>query len=118
MKRNILIFILILLYFTGCKTTEPIPGEDEQDIKADLLEAVRDNIVEVARRLLESGADVNMLDEDNDWTLLMMATNRNHVEIVELLIAFIIDPEQIDRIIQYLINKGRAPPVISGSYTC
>ena len=33
------------------------------------------------------------------------------------IVAFIIDPEQIDRIIQYLINKGRAPPVISGSST-
>ncbi len=29
------------------------------------------------------------------------------------IVAFIMDPEQIDRIIQHLINKGRAPPGVS-----
>ena len=28
------------------------------------------------------------------------------------IVAFIMDPEQIDRIMQHLINKGRAPPGI------
>ena len=33
------------------------------------------------------------------------------------IVAFIIEPEQIDRIMQYLINKGRAPPGIAESCT-
>ena len=32
------------------------------------------------------------------------------------IVAFIMDPEQIDRIMQYLIKKGRAPPGIAKSY--
>ena len=31
------------------------------------------------------------------------------------IVAFIMDPEQIDRIMQHLINKGRAPPGITES---
>ncbi len=33
------------------------------------------------------------------------------------IVSFITDPEQIERIIQHLINKGRAPPVIAQSST-
>jgi len=29
------------------------------------------------------------------------------------IVSFIMEPEQIDRIMQCLINKGRAPPVIA-----
>ena len=32
------------------------------------------------------------------------------------IVAFIMEPEQIDRIMQYLIKKGRAPPGIAKSY--
>ncbi len=31
------------------------------------------------------------------------------------ILAFIMEPEQIDRIMQYLIKQGRAPPVIVDS---
>jgi len=33
------------------------------------------------------------------------------------IVAFIIDPEQIDRIMQHLIKQGRAPPAIAKSST-
>ena len=31
------------------------------------------------------------------------------------IVAFIMEPEQIDRIMQHLINRGRAPPGITES---
>ncbi len=33
------------------------------------------------------------------------------------IVAFIMEPEQIDRIMQHLINRGRAPPIIAQSST-
>ncbi len=33
------------------------------------------------------------------------------------IVAFIMEPEQIDRIMQHLINRGRAPPGITESST-
>ena len=51
-----------------------------------LIEAVKENDVEMARLLLHNGADTNRAMSDDGWTALMGAAEENHVEMARLLL--------------------------------
>ncbi|ETV73111.1 hypothetical protein H257_11935 [Aphanomyces astaci] len=52
----------------------------------DLRDAVCDGVTDRIASLIESGADVNFIDEDSGWALLLWAVKAHQVEALDLLL--------------------------------
>ncbi|MEM0979886.1 MAG: ankyrin repeat domain-containing protein [Cyanobacteria bacterium P01_H01_bin.58] len=75
-----------------------------------LTYATRDGFTEIARLLINAGADVDWIDGEN-VTPLILAAFKGHMEIVELLLAYDADPTIVDQwgrtALDYALRRGK-----------
>lgn len=64
---------------------DPDSKDSEHFFETSLFVASRDNYKEIVKLLLEAGADPNTTD-NHDWTPLMIASDRHHVDVIKLLL--------------------------------
>lgn len=80
-----------------------------------LTYAARDGFIEIARLLVEYGADVNWIDGEG-VTPLILASFKNHVELVQLLLdhqADITVRDQWNRTaLDYALRRGEKDPIV------
>lgn len=80
-----------------------------------LTYAARDGFTEIARVLIDHGADVNWIDGEG-VTPLILASFKNHIELVQLLLAHGADKtikDQWDRTaLDYALRRGEADPIV------
>ncbi len=80
-----------------------------------LTYAARDGFTEIARVLIDHGADVNWIDGEG-VTPLILASFKNHLELVQLLLSHGADTtvkDQWDRTaLDYALRRGEADPIV------
>ena len=98
----------VIQYVFFCLIFIDLSGYSQEIDSAELMEAVRDGETIKVRLLLEIGGNVNTQDEDG-WSLLMMAIYRKHFETAKLLIGYGADINHK--------NTGGFTPLMISSYS-
>lgn len=79
-----------------------------------LTYAARDGFTEIARLLIDHGADVNWIDGEG-VTPLILASFKNHIDLVQLLLAHDADTTVRDQwnrtALDYALRRGTADPI-------
>src|SRR5882724_8200363 len=81
---NWTLLIVLLLSLSGCGET--VISQDKTEVDHALFRACSDGRLNVVRSLLDSGADVNAREQENE-TPLMYAAVEGHTEVALLLIS-------------------------------
>ncbi|MEA5466671.1 ankyrin repeat domain-containing protein [Leptothoe sp. PORK10 BA2] len=80
-----------------------------------LTYAARDGFTEIALVLIDHGADVNWIDGEG-VTPLILAAFKNHLDLVQLLLAHGADPTVKDQwhrtALDYALRRGEADPIV------
>ncbi|MGD1855710.1 MAG: ankyrin repeat domain-containing protein [Leptolyngbyaceae cyanobacterium] len=79
-----------------------------------LIYAARDGFIEIARLLIDHGADVNWIDGEG-VTPLILASFKDHIELVQLLLDHGADPTVRDQwnqtALDYALRRGDSDPI-------
>jgi uncharacterized protein len=80
-----------------------------------LTYAARDGFTEIARLLIDAGAEVNWIDREG-VTPLILASLKGHTEIVQLLLDHGADKTVVDQwnrtALDYVLRRGEADPIV------
>ena len=97
-----------------CLKKAQTPNAHDRLRNTALIYAARDGALEIAKALIAKGADVNWQDGEK-VTPLILASHKNHIELVRLLLIHKADRELRDkwarRALEYALRRGVDDPI-------
>jgi ankyrin repeat protein len=99
-----LISAYCLLMLSAC--LQGLEGHSRFDVKPPIMRQAMAGNLQAVQKYVESGGDINVTDKMGN-TLLMMASNDDHVELVEYLLGNGADPKRRNVVGESTLNIGR-----------